>query len=321
MAKQLLNIGSSANDGTGDTIRVGGDKINDNFNEIYSGTYRWLTNTSAYTAVACDKLLFDVSSAAITITLPSSANAGEEVTIIDAKGNAATNNITIARNGLKIKGTTSNVVLSTNYAVRSYVYESATAGWVDNNDAGVSAALNDITNVTITSNSAGELLKWNGSAWINNTLVEAGVAALTGSTNNTVVTVTGAHLIQGEGNLTFDGSTLAVTGAATISTTLGVTGVTTLSEDVTFTGAANNVVWDKSDNALEFADSAKANFGAGTDLSIHHDGSNSYIVENGTGNLYIRASDWIYFQNSAGTETKLTLNTDGALHAYFDISV
>ena len=36
MAKQSLNIGASANDNTGDTLRVGGDKINDNFNEIYT---------------------------------------------------------------------------------------------------------------------------------------------------------------------------------------------------------------------------------------------------------------------------------------------
>ena len=36
MAKQTINIGSSANDGTGTTIRAGGDLINDNFNEIYS---------------------------------------------------------------------------------------------------------------------------------------------------------------------------------------------------------------------------------------------------------------------------------------------
>ena len=36
MAKQIVGIGSSANDGTGDTLRVGADKINDNFNEIYA---------------------------------------------------------------------------------------------------------------------------------------------------------------------------------------------------------------------------------------------------------------------------------------------
>jgi len=36
MAKQSLNIGTTADDGTGTTIRAGGDLINDNFNEIYS---------------------------------------------------------------------------------------------------------------------------------------------------------------------------------------------------------------------------------------------------------------------------------------------
>ena len=36
MAKQTINIGSSADDGTGTTVRAGGDLINDNFNEIYT---------------------------------------------------------------------------------------------------------------------------------------------------------------------------------------------------------------------------------------------------------------------------------------------
>ena len=36
MAKQALGLGTVANDNTGDTLRAGGDKINDNFDEIYS---------------------------------------------------------------------------------------------------------------------------------------------------------------------------------------------------------------------------------------------------------------------------------------------
>ena len=36
MAKQSLNLGSAANDNTGDTLRAGGTKINDNFNELYA---------------------------------------------------------------------------------------------------------------------------------------------------------------------------------------------------------------------------------------------------------------------------------------------
>ena len=38
MAKQTINIGSSANDGTGDPIRTAFDKVNDNFNELYAVT-------------------------------------------------------------------------------------------------------------------------------------------------------------------------------------------------------------------------------------------------------------------------------------------
>ena len=35
MAKQTINIGSVANDGTGDSVRAGGDKINDNLSLIH----------------------------------------------------------------------------------------------------------------------------------------------------------------------------------------------------------------------------------------------------------------------------------------------
>ena len=48
--------------------------------------------------------------------------------------------------------------------------------------------------------------------------------SLSGSTDNTVATVTGSNALAGEANLTFDGSTLAVTGAVTVSTDLTVSG-------------------------------------------------------------------------------------------------
>lgn len=35
MAKQTINIGTTANDGTGSSLRVAGDMINDNFTELY----------------------------------------------------------------------------------------------------------------------------------------------------------------------------------------------------------------------------------------------------------------------------------------------
>ena len=64
----------------------------------------------------------------------------------------------------------------------------------------------------------------------------------------------------------------------------------TFTGDVTFTGDGHNVVFDKSDNALKFADDAKAIFGAGGDLEIFHNGSSSFIKDVGQGNLLMDAS-------------------------------
>ena len=60
MAKQTVGIGSSANDGTGDTLRAGADKINDNFNEVYAA----LGNGTTLTDIIDSNGLLDVSSGA-----------------------------------------------------------------------------------------------------------------------------------------------------------------------------------------------------------------------------------------------------------------
>ena len=36
MAYQSIGIGTTADDGTGDSLRIGADKVNDNFVEIYT---------------------------------------------------------------------------------------------------------------------------------------------------------------------------------------------------------------------------------------------------------------------------------------------
>jgi len=43
--KQTINIGTAANDGTGDALRTAMDKVNDNFNEVYG--YRDIGATAA----------------------------------------------------------------------------------------------------------------------------------------------------------------------------------------------------------------------------------------------------------------------------------
>lgn len=50
MAKQIINIGTVANDGTGDTLRVSFDKVNDNFDEAYNFTGWEQIKDTAYTS-------------------------------------------------------------------------------------------------------------------------------------------------------------------------------------------------------------------------------------------------------------------------------
>ena len=65
------------------------------------------------------------------------------------------------------------------------------------------------------------------------------------------------------------------------------------------------------DGDLSFRDNDKAIFGAGSDLQIFHDGSHSYISDQGTGNLRIAASDRIQFYNAATDEVLAQFITDG----------
>ena len=64
--------------------------------------------------------------------------------------------------------------------------------------------------------SAGQIMCTNGSGALAFATASSGVT-LAGSTNNTIATVTGSDALCGEGNLTFDGSTLGVAGAVTIT--------------------------------------------------------------------------------------------------------
>jgi hypothetical protein len=94
----------------------------------------------------------------------------------------------------------------------------------------------------------------------------------------------------------------------------------TTTGDVTLTGAANNIVFDASDNALEFADSAKATFGADADLQIFHDASNSIIRDSGTGKLALDGST-VEIRKNDGTDVMAQFVEDGAVSLYHDNSV
>jgi len=70
---------------------------------------------------------------------------------------------------------------------------------------------------------------------------------------------------------------------------------------------------------ITFADSSKAIFGAGSDLQIYHDGSNSYIDDAGTGGLIVRADNF-YLRKANDVENMIIGSADGAVTLYHDNS-
>ena len=67
-----------------------------------------------------------------------------------------------------------------------------------------------------------------------------------------------------------------------------------------------------------FPDSAKAMFGAGSDLKVYHDGSNSYVQDSGTGNLIIAGDGDIQITDAAVSENKAVFSTNGAATLYYN---
>ena len=92
---------------------------------------------------------------------------------------------------------------------------------------------------------------------------------------------------------------------------LNVSGVSTLSGNLTV-GSGATVGFAKS---LSLADGAFINFGNADDMQIYHDGSNSYIVDRGTGELKITGSI-VTIEGTGETLAKFT--DDGAAELYYN---
>ena len=106
MTKQLISLGTSANDGTGDTLRDAGQKMNDNFNELYGlvpGGEAQLISGSSVVALNTDDnvYLFSMSSTpAGNFTLSDGSIVGETKRIMNKSGSSVSISIDIGTSGL-----------------------------------------------------------------------------------------------------------------------------------------------------------------------------------------------------------------------------
>jgi len=78
---------------------------------------------------------------------------------------------------------------------------------------------------------------------------------------------------------------------------------------------------------ITFTDTSKAYFGAGNDLQIYHDGSDSFVQDSGTGDFYVRSNSTLLLKSATTTiqaygssETIASFNENGAVELYYDNS-
>lgn len=83
MAKQTINIGTTANDGTGDPIRSAFDKSNDNFTELYDGA-GVADDSITYSKLADEFTTIDPLTAAATVDIDFSDAQVYTLTITEA---------------------------------------------------------------------------------------------------------------------------------------------------------------------------------------------------------------------------------------------
>ena len=100
------------------------------FAEVSGGTSWQAVTTTNATMAAGEGYFVNTTSGAITMTLPSSASQGDEVSIIDYAGTFDTNNLTVGRNSHKIQGASADLTVSTERAGFTLVYVDSTQGWL-----------------------------------------------------------------------------------------------------------------------------------------------------------------------------------------------
>ena len=102
-------------------------------------------------------------------------------------------------------------------------------------------------------------------------------------------------------------TTLNVTGITTTNN-LNVTGTATIASIGSTVGVSSN---------FYFGDDKRIYFGQGEDLSVYHDGNNSYINESGTGTLYVQSNDF-RIRKQDGSEEMIRAIANGTVRLFYN---
>lgn len=225
MTKQLINRGTVANDGTGDDLRAAGEKINDNFNEVYSALGNGSSILFDTTGVSDGKgLIYDSSVSKFIVSdfntfsftvrddssTTSSITSGEILTFSGGTGiDAVVTDNTVT---LDIDSTVTTLTGSQVLTNKSIAAGSNTITGLTNSNLSGSAAITNAnlanSSITIRDDSSTE-----DAVSLGETLIVTGANGITTSVASNTLTITGAatSLSYTKGTFTGDGSTQAFT--------------------------------------------------------------------------------------------------------------
>ena len=280
MAQQTLNIGSNANDGTGDTLRVAMDKVNDNFTEIYASPLfndAILISGNEISATRTNDDLVFAPAGTGSITMPALRFNGNNI-----EGTRSNDNINLLPSGtgsvvfgaIKIKGTSLS------------------------SDDSTTININDGLIVDGTLNVSGAATL-DGATNLGSTLaVPSGLTTLSTLAVTSTTSLVGTTTID---NLTFNDNTIGSSSNADINLTPGGTGSVVIS----------NLTVDSNINITDNEIKATA---SNSDLLISPAGTGSVVMSktdiNGGAidNTTIGATT-----PAAGTFTTITANTSASI--------
>ncbi len=306
MTRQNINVGSSANDGTGDTLRSAGTKINANFQELYTqlgGDSSTLSTkviikdsssvgTIIFEGTSADshetKLIATDPTADRTITLPNAAGNVVLDTATQTLTNKTLTTPTIASitNGGTITIPSGAGTIATIAASQTLTNKTLTSPTINTPIIGTSlndANGNEFIKFTTTGSAVNELTIANGASTTGPTLSATGG----GANLNIIMTPKGTGSVE-LNKAAFTSSTITANGAASTSATLiignkGSALAVSLADGTTV--GEYKIFTNKGAGAMTVT---PTNFAQGTDFALAQndgctciwDGSNWFLVGN-----------------------------------------
>ena len=291
MARQGIGTGSSPNDGSGDNLRVGAAKVNDNFSEIYTyfgdGT-NLNFNGGVWDTVSAG--INTISSVGIGTTNPrftlEVGAVGASGTSLYVNGDArVTGILTVGSSSITLNGSTNEITVGTGITISG--------------NAGIISA----TKVTI----GGETLTGAGVT----SLVAGSNITLSGSTGRVTINASGGG---GSGITTenIDADTLIVSGVSTLGITsvtghtlhtkqLNVSGVSTFNNFVDVNGTFDFGSTGTFNGNVDIKANVEFNGSAGNSQLFMYDDNGIYLGSHNDGVIvYNNATDRVKFARSAG---------------------